>query len=448
MKALLLRLWQSSTQRVMSLTFAGKLAGLLADVLLAARLGTGKTADALFVALGFPLFVDTVTRESAKFSLVPIFVQYRTEHPGRYHRFVSGLLNASLSGGVVLVFIAGIGAPWIVQGLGPGMSAEGIAQATHLLWMCAPLLLFAPAITIQGVLLNSEKRFSRVALRSAVTPGIVALTLLATWNQPGAATWAAGGYSAGFSVYFTVLAAGIRRNAELQYKWNAWPTSKDIGEIRAALSWPSMGFVVRQVARLLERAIASLVMVGGVSSYYFASRIYSGIQSVIGTSIATTGLPDLSLQSTKGGRKEARRQVRKQTFQVILLAVPATMVLLLFSETIIGLVYGRGEFGAEAVRRTTSLLSWFGPGILFSCLIPTLSTVLYSLRKYRYVFWNMVAMAGLNLALAWGLARTVGFGLQGIAASVSLTALCGAVGLAFLIRKAGFPLSAPLSKEW
>jgi murein biosynthesis integral membrane protein MurJ len=432
----------------MSLTFAGKLAGLLADVLLAARLGTGKTADALFVALGFPLFVDTVTRESAKFSLVPIFVQYRTEHPGRYHRFVSGLLNASLSGGVVLVFIAGIGAPWIVQGLGPGMSAEGIAQATHLLWMCAPLLLFAPAITIQGVLLNSEKRFSRVALRSAVTPGIVALTLLATWNQPGAATWAAGGYSAGFSVYFTVLAAGIRRNAELQYKWNAWPTSKDIGEIRAALSWPSMGFVVRQVARLLERAIASLVMVGGVSSYYFASRIYSGIQSVIGTSIATTGLPDLSLQSTKGGRKEARRQVRKQTFQVILLAVPATMVLLLFSETIIGLVYGRGEFGAEAVRRTTSLLSWFGPGILFSCLIPTLSTVLYSLRKYRYVFWNMVAMAGLNLALAWGLARTVGFGLQGIAASVSLTALCGAVGLAFLIRKAGFPLSAPLSKEW
>lgn len=448
MRALLLRLWRSSTQRVMSLTFAGKLAGLLADVLLAARLGTGQTADSLFVALGFPLFVDTVTRESAKFSLVPIFVQYRTQHPNRYHCFVSGLLNASLAGGAVLLLVAGISAPWIVRGLGPGMSAEGIAEATYLLWMCAPLLLFAPAITIQGVLLNSEKRFSRVALRSAVTPGIVALTLLATWNQPGAATWAAGAYSAGFAVYFAVLAAGIWRNAELQYKWNAWPTSKDIGEIRAALSWPTMGFVVRQVARLLERAIASLVMVGGVSSYYFASRIYSGIQSVIGTSIATTGLPDLSLQRTEGDRKEAQKQVRKQAFQVVLLAVPATVVLLLFSETIISLVYGRGEFGTEAVLRTTNLLFWFGPGILFSCLIPTLSTVLYSLRKYQYVFWNMVAMAGLNLTLAWGLARTAGFGLPGIAASVSLTALCGALGLAFLIRKAGLPLSASISKGW
>ena len=448
MKALLSRLWRSSTQRVMSLTFAGKLAGLLADVLLAARLGTGQTADALFVALGFPLFVDTVTRESAKFSLVPIFVQYRTEHPDRYHRFVSGLLNASLASGALLLIVAGVTAPWIVQMLGPGMSAEGTAQATYLLWVCGPLLLFAPVITIQGVLLNSEERFSRVALRSAVTPGIVALTLLATWNQPGAATWAAGAYSAGFAVYFAVLAAGIWRNAEFQYKWNACLTSKDMGEVRAALSWPSMGFIVRQVARLLERAIASLVMVGGVSSYYFASRIYSGIQSVIGTSIATTGLPDLSLQHTKGDRKEAQQQVRRQAFQVVLLAVPATVVLLLFSETIINLVYGRGEFGAEAVRRTTSLLFWFGPGILFSCLIPTLSTVLYSLRQYRYVFWNMVAMASLNLALAWVLARTAGFGLQGIAASVPLTALCGAVGLAFLIRKAGFPLSAPLSKEW
>jgi peptidoglycan biosynthesis protein MviN/MurJ (putative lipid II flippase) len=245
-------------------------------------------------------------------------------------------------------------------------------------------------------------------------------------------------------VYFAVLAAGIRRNAELQYKWNAWPTSKDIGEIRAALSWPSMGFVVRQVARLLERAIASLVMVGGVSSYYFASRIYSGVQSVIGTSIATTGLPNLSLQSTKGDREEAQQQVRKQTFQVVLLAVPAAAVLLLFNETIIDLIYGRGEFGTKAIQRTTGLLFWFGPGILFSCLIPTLSTVLYSLRQYRYVFWNMVAMAGLNLALAWGLARTAGFGLQGIAAAVSLTALCGAISLAFLIRKAGLPLSASL----
>ncbi|WP_259220779.1 murein biosynthesis integral membrane protein MurJ [Salinibacter ruber] len=444
MRALLLRLWRSSTQRVMSLTFAGKLAGLLADVLLAARLGTGQTADALFIALGFPLFVDTVTRESAKFSLVPIFVQYRNQRPNRYHRFVSGLLNASLAGGAVLLLVAGVGAHWIVRGLGPGMSAEGITQATHLLWMCAPLLLFAPVITIQGVLLNSEKRFSRVALRSAVTPGIVAVTLLATWNQPGAATWAAGGYSAGFAVYFAFLATGIWRNAELQYKWNAWPTSKDIVEIRAALSWPSMGFVVRQVARLLERTIASLVMVGGVSSYYFASRIYSGVQSVIGTSIATTGLPNLSLQSTKGDREEAQQQVRKQTFQVVLLTVPAAAVLLLFNETIIDLIYGRGEFGTKAIQRTTGLLFWFGPGILFSCLIPTLSTVLYSLRQYRYVFWNMVAMAGLNLALAWGLARTAGFGLQGIAAAVSLTALCGAISLAFLIRKAGLPLSASL----
>jgi putative peptidoglycan lipid II flippase len=126
------------------------------------------------------------------------------------------------------------------------------------------------------------------------------------------------------------------------------------------------------------------------------------------------------------------------------LAVPAAAVLLLFNETIIDLIYGRGEFGAEAIQRTTSLLFWFGPGILFSCLIPTLSTVLYSLRQYRYVFWNMVAMAGLNLALAWGLARTAGFGLQGIAAAVSLTALCGAISLAFLIRKAGLPLSASL----
>ena len=448
MKALLLKLWWSSTQRVMSLTFGGKLVALLADVLIAARLGTGEASDALFVALGFPLYVDTVTRQSAKYSLVPIFIDYRVEKPEEYHRFVSGLINVALVGGLVLLALALVASPWIVRVLGPGMTAEGTAQATRLLRTCAPMLFFAPAITLQGVLLNSEKLFSRVALRNAVAPMAVSITLLATWGLSNAALWAAAAYSMGFAAYFGVLVDGVRRRAAFEYRLFAWPRSKDLVEVRSALSWPSMGFVVRQGARLLERSIASLVAVGGVSAYYFSYRIFSGIQTVIGSSIATTGLPDLSEKNAAEGRlEEVWTTVWKQVAQTALLALPASVVILFFNGPIIDIVFGRGAFDAEAVRQTKRLLAWFAPAVLFTCLVPPLTSVLYSMKKYQYVFTNMLGMATLNIGLAWVLTQNAKLGLEGISISVSLTALCSVVTLTMLVHKAGLPLLGSTIQE-
>lgn len=445
MKAQILKLWRSATQRVMSLTFLGLLVNLALDVLIAARLGAGQTADALIIALSMPLLVDTVTRESAKFSLVPIFVEYRTERPAAYSGFISGLINASLVGGVLMTAASAAGAPWIVRLLGPGMTPEGAAQATRLLWACAPILLFAPLVTVQGVVLNSEERFSRVALRNATAPGLVVLTLLAAWERADVAVWIAGAYSAGFALYAAFLVDGLRRSSHFNYAWSAWPSSADWKKVGEALSWPSLGFAVRQTMRLLERAIASLVTVGGVSAYYFAFRIFSGLQTLIGTSVATTGLPNLSAHHAAAQQREARAIVRSQIRRVVLLALPAAAGALLFSETIIELVYRHGAFGADDLQRTERLLFWFGPGILFVCLTPPLNAVLYSMKQYRLVFWNMLAMAVLNVTLAWGLAVAGGLGLSGIAISVSITALCSACVIPFLIRRAGLPLWGPLT---
>jgi len=445
MRNLIYKLWRSATQRVMSLTFMGMLVNLALDVLIAARLGAGQAADALIIALSFPLLVDTVTRESAKFSLVPIFVEYRTERPEAYSAFISALINAALVGGVVLTVLAAVTAPWIVRALGPGMTQEGSVQATRLLWACAPLLLFAPVVTVQGVLLNSEERFSRVALRNATAPGIVVLALLATWGRADVATWIAGAYGAGFALYFAILADGMRRSPHFEYHWTAWPTRADVKEIQAALSWPSLGFTARRITRLLERSIASLVAVGGVSAYYFAFRIFSGLQTIIGTSIATTGLPNLSARNASAHRREARSIVRDQVRWVVLLALPAVVAVLLFSEPIIEIVYRHGAFGDDAVRRTEQLLFWFGPGIVFICLTPPLNAVLYSMKEYQLVFWNMLAMGVLNILLAWILAVEWNLGLPGIAMSVSIVAVCSACIIPLLIRRAGLPLWGSLT---
>src|SRR5688572_32791956 len=86
------RLYRSSTQRVMSLTFVGLALGFLVDVLIAAKLGTGQTADALVIALTLPILIDTVCRQGSRHSMVPLFIEANSSlGEEEVHRVVCGL---------------------------------------------------------------------------------------------------------------------------------------------------------------------------------------------------------------------------------------------------------------------------------------------------------------------------------------------------------------------
>lgn len=427
--------WRSATQRVISLKFGGMLLALLMDVLIAARLGTSGTADALIIALTLPLFVDTVVRESSNFSLVPIFVERRRDD-GRseYHRFVSGLLNLALVAGACGALAAVVAAPWIVRLLGPGLPEATAGRSVDMLRAAAPMLALAPGITLQGVLLDSQRRFSLVAMRNGVAPGTVVLVLLLTWSRPDTALWIAVAYSLGFAVFFTILYGGARR-AGFEHSWTAWPDRRDLEHVKRAVRWPVAGFVVRQGSRLVERMLASLVAVGGVSAYYFSFRIFSASQTLIGSSVATTGLPGLSARDTEEDREAMARALRKRVVMTVGLVIPAAAFVLVFHRQIIEILYARGAFDAQSVALTSELLFWFGWGILFLSLVPVLQSALYARQAYRTVFRNMLAMALFNMAVAWGLSRWIG--LEGLAIAAALTAAVAVANLALLVPRAG-----------
>ena len=88
------KLLQHKTFSVMVITFAGMGLSLLVRVLLIPkRFGFTATADELTTALTIVLVVDTVVREGAKFSLVPLFVTREKEMTRTaYQRFTNSLL--------------------------------------------------------------------------------------------------------------------------------------------------------------------------------------------------------------------------------------------------------------------------------------------------------------------------------------------------------------------
>jgi peptidoglycan biosynthesis protein MviN/MurJ (putative lipid II flippase) len=145
------KFWHSPTRWVMVITFTGMAFGLIFHVLIPRRFNVGPTADALIAALKVVLLVDTIVREGAKFSLVPLFIkEEKLKNSTEYQYFINGILNFSLGVGVVIALTITAFAPWIATGLLSNSSTETRAEMTILLRLCAPLIIFGCGSTILG----------------------------------------------------------------------------------------------------------------------------------------------------------------------------------------------------------------------------------------------------------------------------------------------------------
>ena len=434
---------------VMVITFAGMGLSLLVRVLLIPkRFGFSDTADALTAALTVVLLVDTIVREGAKFSLVPVFVTREKEMTRpEYQRFTNGLLILLIGIGFGIFVLVELFAPWIAAGL-LQKSTVDIQRATTLLRFCAPLLIFGCGSTVLGAFLNSQQHFKTVALRNALPAGTAAFIFLILWNTQRLENYVAMAYTGGFIAYFAWLCLGAYRTG---HRYAFTGVSVDtLRSLKNTVALPTLGFGIRQIVNrlLVEVYLVSQLGSGAITLYKSAFQICSALQTLIGISIATTGLPDMATVVTRrrgdsdhttaehdaaNNKVELGRTLNRNARMAIIIGFPVTLVLLVFHGKISWLLYGRGTIDETSIELIGQLLFWLSTGMIFSCLIPVLNAGLYAQRAYRAIFTNMVTMAILNFLIAYGLMET--WWLLSVALSVSITALLAVGNLTYLLRR-------------
>lgn len=431
---MLKKLLQHKTFWVMVITFAGMgLSLLVRAILIPRRFGFTVTADELTAALTIVLVVDTIVREGAKFSLVPLFVASEKEMTrSEYRCFTNSLLFFFIGVGFGIFVLIELLAPWIAGGL-LRKSTINVQKGTTLLRLCAPLIIFGCGSTVLGAFLNSQQHFKTVALRNALPAGIASVVFLFLWNTQNLENWVAIAYTGGFIAYFGWLCMGAYQTG---HRYEVRGISLDtLRSLRNAVTLPTLGFAVRQITnRLLVGVyLVSPLGEGIVTLYKSAFQIFSALQTLIGISIATTGLPDMAMDDAVNDKEKLARTLKLNARTAIIIGFPMALLLLIFHGKISWLLYGRGDFDDVSIELIGQLLFWFSTGMLFSCLIPVLNAGLYAQKAYRLVFVNMVAMAALNFLIAYSLIQT--WGILGVALSVSITAFLAVGNLTYLLRR-------------
>ena len=424
---------------VMFITAIGMGLSLIFHVFIPRYLGINETADALIASFKVVLIVDTIIREGAKFSLVPLFInEANIKNRQVFCTFSNGILNFSLCISLVFMLLIEVFAVQIAKFTLSSSSADTHAMMVTLLRISAPIVIFGTGSSVLGALLNSQRKFKTVAIRNALPPASAIACLVLLSGEKNLVPYIAIAYTTGFVVYYGWLCISTY---QIGYGYRfSWITSEALRTLKETISFPTLGFAIRQIT---ARIVVEIILVGKIANgaitlYNSAFKIFSAIQSLIGISIATTGLPEMTENSIEENKQKLKQTLIRNIRSVLFIAVPATFFLVLSSTHITQMLFGGGKFNIQSLQTISRIIIWLSIGTVFSCLIPVLNAGLYAQKEYQLIFRNMLTMACINFVVAYILVTV--WELNGIAITVSVTAILAVGNLVYLLRKTGVSL--------
>ena len=439
-----------SSAVVGSMTMLSRVLGLVRDIVLAAFIGASANADAFFVAFKIPNFLRRLFAEGAfAQAFVPVLSDYREAGGQAAVRElvdrVAGVLGGAL---VLLTVITVVAAPLVAGVFAPGFlrQPEKFALTADLIRITFPYLLLISITGLCGAILNSYGRFAVPAF----TPVLLNLTLIA------AAALAAPAFAEpAFALAWGVAFAGlVQLLFQLPFLYRLdlvprprWDTRHPGVRRILWLMVPALfGVSVSQINLLLDTVLASFLPTGSVSWLYYSDRLTELPLGVFGIAIATVILPSLSADQSAARGERFALTLDWAVRSVLLVAVPATVALVVLAEPILVTLFQYGALSPQDVSMSAHSLRAYALGLCAYMLIKVLAPGFYARQDMvtpvsigiRAMLANML----LNVAFVIPLMLYFNLGHVGLALATSVAAYLNAVLLwRGLLREAVYRFS-------
>ena len=289
-----------STFIVASLTLISRITGLIRDILISNVLGISLVADAFFVALRLPNIFRRITAEGA-FSAVfiPIFSRNLLRGKKNAIKFTQDILYILVISATLVACFLQVLMPLIMYFMAFGFSDDPIKFNLAIIYsrITAPYILFISLSSLGIGILNSLGKYS-VASLSPIILNIFLIIALLLPNEDI--------FMRGYFLSFAVTISGLVQCILIFFVLKKLDYSirlkrpKDNSKINSFIerAKPQIGTgLVLQVNILISGVIASFAQ-GGISTLYYAERLYQLPLALFGISIGTVLLPTLSSLDT------------------------------------------------------------------------------------------------------------------------------------------------------
>ncbi len=427
---------------VMFALLLGQFASLARSIIVAGTFGASPALDAFTAAnrVSETLFL-LVAGGALSSAFIPTFtgLLVRDQKDSAW-RLASALANAvTLSLSLLAVFMA-VFAPQVVRyALAPGLSEDPELFATTVSLLRIQLV--SAVIFGLGGMVGGILNVHQVFLIPALTPamyqlGIIvgALVLAPALGIHGLA-W--GVVIGAFAYLFIQIPALLKQKGA--YSFTLGIENPDVKQVIFLMGPRLLGVAVVQLNFWVNTNLASRMEEGSVTSLGLAFSLMIMAQAAIAQSVAIAAMPTFSAQHALGKMDEMRSSLAASLRGILLMALPASIGLILLRQPLISFLYQRGNFDGHDVQLTAWALLWFAAGLVGHSVMEVLTRAFYAQQDTKTpVLIGTVAM-GLNVVFSFvfsGWFEQMGwFPLGGLALANSLATALEAAALFIVMRK-------------
>jgi putative peptidoglycan lipid II flippase len=410
---------------------ASRILGLVRNIVIAQQFGTGREYEAFIAALQVPDLVFQILAGGAVgAAFIPVFKSYlaRGEDTEAWRLTSTVMSLAVLTTGPVALILAFLARP-LAELIVPGWDAADKDLTARLM----RTMLISPVIfAVSGFAISVLNSFQRFAL-SALAPIIYNASIIvsAIFLRPLGIEGVAIGVAVGAALHLLIQVPGLIQQG-MRFRFSASLDHPGVRQVIRLMGPRMIGLGVAQINQLANVILASYLVVGSLGAMNVAWLMIM-TPLVLAMAVSTAVFPTLVEESAREQVAAVREVFLLSLRTILFLTVPMAVGLIALGESLIRLLFERGEFGASSTAMTAFALTFYAIGLAGYATVEIVDRVYYALHDTRT---PVVAASGafvLNLLLSLLLMRTpLNYG--GLALANALAALAEAAILMHLVR--------------
>lgn len=202
-----------------------------------------------------------------------------------------------------------------------------------------------------------------------------------------------------------------------------------VKEIIKLMSPRALALGIDQIEQFIAVILCSLLASGSLTIFNVARLLYALPTSLFGVTIGQAALPALSRASVEIDKRRYRQTLMDSLFQIAFLALPISTLFIVLRVPIVRLVFGAKSFPWIATLTTGKTLAILAVSSCFSALMQLIIRGFYAIHDTKTPLLVGLIAAIFDVTLGIILVRVFNYGVLGLAAAISLTAICETIVL-------------------
>lgn len=361
----------------------GVLFGFLREATIAYYFGASTELDTFLVALTIPQVLAVTLPQITLAVILPIYVTFRQQ---KKNAEATALVQnwfwfLALSIAAICLIIYVLAEP-LTRQLAPGFSNNQAVAAARWTRILLPFTWLLGTASVFAVVSNANGRFFVPAISRQLTSIMVIVSCALTAKLLG----------------ITSLTVGFLIGGVCGFAWqlhNCRIFEKNVpGKIlfTKSISLPYMAcltmlvsYLLKQSEVFLDRAFASALPSGSISALSFAAAINAIPSTIVISAIGTAIFPILSRLAAANKLAEAISTARQWSITICMAGIIPIIILAIFSEQIVSIIFARGAFNETGVSMTADILGIIAFKTMFQIPLVMYTLLLLALKRNRTV---------------------------------------------------------------